>query len=174
MPWFKKRSDTPARVANDTSPNAVYSGLRQQALARKGADIGITPSADAPAWGVLMESRYKSVTMTLMALGDGTTSMYLSNGGGVIGGQGHEAVRHVNAAFLNQANQSLSHLKRCETFPIPELGQTIFYVLTDSGVLTGSGADDHLANGNHQLSTLFHAGHAVINQLRVASETGDA
>src|SRR5437764_5181818 len=113
MPWFKKRSDTPATLATDTSPNGVYSGLRQQALVRKSADIGITPSAESPAWGVLMEARYESVTMTLMALADGSTSMYLSNGGGVIGGQGHEAVRRANAAFLNQANQSLSHLKGC-------------------------------------------------------------
>ena len=29
---------------------------------------------------------------------------------------------------------------------------------------SGSGADNDLGNGNHHLSTLFHTGHAVINQ----------
>src|SRR5438128_2381290 len=135
MPWFKKRSNTPERVATDTSPNTVYSGLRTQALATNRTDMGIPPAPDGPAWGTLMETGYDSATVTLFALSDGTTSLYFSNGGGVIGGQAHEAVRRANEAFLNQANQSLEHLERCDKYPIPEAAHTIFYVLTDSGIL---------------------------------------
>ena len=62
-----------------------------------------------------METGYDAVTVTLFALSDGTTSLYFSNGGGVIGGQGYEAVRRANEAFLNQANHSLQHLTHCET-----------------------------------------------------------
>src|SRR2546425_13192247 len=177
MPWFKKRSDTPARVTTDTSPNGVYSGLRRQALIPNRIEIGIAaPEPDAPAWGTLMETGYDAVTVTLFALTDGTTSLYFSNGGGVIGGQGHEAVRYANAAFLNQANDSLLALKRCETFPIPEPAHTIFYVLTDPGVLTGGARENDLGYGRHPLSALFHAGHEVITQLRLISEStqGDA
>jgi len=91
--WFNKRSETPARVSTDPSPNGVYSGLRHQALTTNRTEVGITaPSAEAPAWGVLMETGYDSVTVTLLALSDGTTSLYFSNRGGVIGGQGHETV----------------------------------------------------------------------------------
>ena len=169
--WFKKRSENPARVSTDTSPNGVYSGLRQQALSTSRTGIGIAaPSPETPAWGVLMETGYDSVTVTLFALSDGTTSLYFSNGGGVIGGQSHEAVRSANRAFLVEANHSLQYLTPSETFPIPETAQTIFYVLTDSGILTGGALENDLGYGKHPLSSLFHAGHEVISQLRLISE----
>jgi hypothetical protein len=117
-----------------------------------------------------METGYDSATVTLFALSDGTTSLYFSNGGGVIGGQGHEAVRSANGALLNQANHSLQDLTLGETFPIPETARTVFYVLTDSGTLTGGALENDLGNGRHPLSSLFHAGHDVISQLRLISE----
>ncbi len=170
MPWFKKRSNTPERVATDTSPNGVYSGLRTQALATNRTEMGISSATDGLAWGTLMETGYDSVTVTLFALSDGTTSLYFSNGGGVIGGQAHEAVRRANEAFLNQATHSLQHLERCETYQIPEPAHTVFYVLTDSGILTGGALENDLGYGRHPLSPLFHAGHKVISQLRLISD----
>ena len=118
-----------------------------------------------------METGYDSVTVTLVALSDGSTSLYFSNGGGVIGGHSHDAVRRANAAFIDQANQSLPELKRCEIFPIPDPAHTVFYVLTDLGILTGGGLEDDLGYGRHPLSALFHAGHEVISQLRFISES---
>jgi len=169
--WFKKRVRTTARVSTDTSPNGVYSGLRQQALSTNRTEIGMdAPSPETPVWGILMETGFEAVTVTLLALCDGGTSLYFSNGGGIIGGHSHEAVRSANAAFLAEANRSLRSLKSCATFPIPELGHTVFYVLTDSGVLSDDALEKDLGYGRHPLSTLFHAGHAVISQLRLISE----
>ncbi len=132
--------------------------------------MGIPSATDGLAWGTLMETGYDSVTVTLFALSDGTTSLYFSNGGGVIGGQAHEAVRRANEAFLNQATHSLQHLERCETYQIPEPAHTVFYVLTDSGILTGGALENDLGYGRHPLSPLFHAGHKVISQLRLISD----
>jgi hypothetical protein len=117
-----------------------------------------------------METGYGPVTATLFALADGTTSLYLSNGGGVIGGHGHGSVRAANASFIDQANHSLEHLKPSASFPIPEPAHTVFYVLTDAGILTGGALENDLGNGGHPLSPLFHAGHKVITQLRLISE----
>ena len=117
-----------------------------------------------------METGHGPVTATLFALADGTTSLYLSNGGGVIGGQGHETVRTANASFINQANHSLEHLKPTDMFPIPEPAHTVFYVLTDSGILTGGALENDLGYDRHPLSPLFHAGHELITQLRLVSE----
>jgi hypothetical protein len=61
-------------------------------------------------------------------------------------------------------------LKRCETCPIPEPAHTVFYVLTDSGILTGGALENDLGHGRHALSPLFHAGHEVISQLRLISD----
>lgn len=158
------------RVSTDTSLDAVYSYLRNQALTFRRADFHIPdPPPEAPIWGVLMESNYSdaalTAALTLLALFDGTSSVYLSNGGGVIGGGGHENVRAANAAFVRIANQSYRHLKPCESFPVPTVGQTIFYARTDSGVLTVDGTDADLSKKEHPLSLLFGAGHLLLMRL---------
>jgi hypothetical protein len=173
--WFRKIFSKPSstsHIASDTSSGGVYSGLRHQALSTRRAEIDIpAPSPEAPVWGILMETGYPGAIATLLTLADGTTSLYLSSGGGVIGGHSHENVRQANAAFLNVANRFYQQMTSCESFPTPEAGQTIFYALTDAGVLTGGGLEDDLGYGRHQLSPLFHAGHEVITQLRQISES---
>jgi len=150
------------------SSSGAYPSLRHQALYTRRTEIGIpAPPPEAPAWGILMETGYRGGTATLFALSDGTTSLYLTSGGGVIGGHTQEGVRQANAALIETANQYLQHLKPSESFPLPAPGQTIFYVLTDSGVLSGDGLEEDLGFGRHLLSPLFHAGQRVITQLRL-------
>jgi hypothetical protein len=152
----------------------VYSALRHQALSTQRTEVGIpAPPPEAPAWGILMETGYPEATATLFALSDGTSSLYLSSGGGVIGGHAHQSVREANAELLQTANHYYQHLKPSESFPLPAAGHTLFYVLTDSGVLTGGGRENDLGLGRHPLSPLFHAGHRVITQLRLVSESAD-
>ena len=172
--WFKKRPPEPEDappVATDTSPQGVYSKLRQSALTVDRSRVGIPPSSpDAPVWGVLMEMGYDKATITLFTLIDGTTSLYFSNGGGVIGGHGHEPVCEANAAFIAEANRSLSLLKPGTSTSIPTTNQAIFYALTDDGYLTGTGQLAELGSGRHPLARLFHAGDDVLTQLRLLSE----
>ena len=175
LKWFQRifgKSSNASRALSDTSPGGVYSGLRDQALSTKRTDVGISaPPHDAPVWGVLMETGYPEAIATLFTLSEGTTSLYLSSGGGVIGGHAHENVRRANAVFIKMANQFSQRMMTCESFPTPEAGQTIFYALTDSGILTGGGLEDDLGNERHPMSPLFHAGHAVITQLHQMSES---
>jgi hypothetical protein len=63
----------------------VYRGLRAQALQLTAAQVG---PADA-VFGVLMETGYPEAVVSLVALSDGTASLYFSNGGGIIGTGGH-------------------------------------------------------------------------------------
>ncbi len=164
----------PPQVGTDRSAGEAYSALRHQALSTRRTGVGIpAPPPEAPAWGILMETGYPEATATLFALGDGTTSLYLSSGGGVIGGHAHESVRQASAALLETANRYYQHLKPSETFPVPAVGHTLFYVQTDSGVLSGGGLEDDLGHGRHPLSTLFHAGHRVLTQLRLISESAE-
>ena len=158
------------RVPTDTSSGGVYSGLRQQALATKRADTGIMrPAGDAPVWGILMETGYPGATSTLFALSDGSTSLYLSSGGGIIGGHARQNVRDANTGFIEMANKCWREMAHTEKCPVPATGETVFYVLTDAGILTGRGGEEDLGNGNHPLAQLFFAGHEVIAQLSVIS-----
>src|SRR5215210_4876204 len=104
-------SPGPEQSGTDGSGDETYSALRRQALSIQRSDVGIPePPPEAPAWGILMETGYPEASATLLALGDGTTSLYLSTGGGIIGGHAPEGVRQANAEFLDTANQYYQHL----------------------------------------------------------------
>ena len=144
--------------------------MRDRALRTRRAEIGMAdPPPDAPIWGLLMETGYPDATATLVALGDGTTSLYLSSGGGVIGGQAHEPVRQANAAFRMNAKRLRPNFRPTTAFPLPNEGRTVFYALTDGGVLTAGAPTVDLGEGRHPLAPLFHAGHDVLTQLRLIS-----
>jgi hypothetical protein len=79
----------------------VYQGLRAQILGLDPATAGLRQgSVDRVIWGALMETGYRRGTATLVALADGTTSLYLSGGGGIIGGGSHEAVATATKEYL--------------------------------------------------------------------------
>lgn len=148
-----------------------YVALRHQALNRSRVELGLTKPYEATKpWGVLMEITYDEASVTVFALSDGNASIYLSTGGGFIGGVGHEAVRHAAVAMVRVAGSLVPLLSPTETFPLPDRGRTIFYLRTEAGVLTGSATEKELAQRRHALSPLFFAGQDVITQYRLVSE----
>src|ERR1017187_220838 len=153
-------------------PADIYLGLRQQALSSSGISLGFPmPPPDAPAWGLLMETGYPNGTATLLSMADGSASLYTSSGGGIIGGHAHETVRGAAKTFVQLAGSLHNIMSRAvDEFPLPKKGKTIFYIFTDTGILTAEAVEDDLGNGRHPLSPLFHAGHAVITELRLISE----
>src|ERR1035437_6926854 len=70
----------------------VYAGLREQILRLDPATAGMSQRPGGPiVWGALMEMGYPNGVATIVALADGTTSMYTSTGGGIIGGGAHRS-----------------------------------------------------------------------------------
>jgi len=148
-----------------------YVELRHQALHRSRVELGLlTPSEATRPWGVLMETTYEEASVTVFAVSDGNASIYLSTGGGFIGGVGHEAVRRAAVNMVRVAGTLASLLSPAETYPLPDRGRTIFYLRTEAGVLTGGATEAELGQRRHALSELFFAGQDVITQFRLVSE----
>lgn len=148
-----------------------YLGLRNQVLESSRTALGIPqPSSATEPWGVLMETGYEKASVTVVALADGNASIYLSSGGGFIGGQRYESVRKAAIAMVHEAARHVQAMQPTKSFPLPENGHTVFYVLTDSGVFTGSGSEQALGERRHELAPLFHAGQDVITQYRLINE----
>lgn len=162
--WFKKSKPQP------TSQD-VYSGLRDQVLSVKPSDIGVAPTSSLPVvWGVVMETGFPEAVVTLVSLADRTTSLYCSNGGGVIGAGEHATVAAATAGFISLANEFHSQTEPTKTFPLPAIGRVRFYLLTFAGVLTAEADEQDLGNMRHKLSPLFHKGHEVIGNVRLSTE----
>jgi hypothetical protein len=155
-------------------PVQVIQNLRNMALTLSPDQIGIAQSPEYPhVWGVLMETGYPQVLVTLVSLADGTASLYFGHGGGVIGGGEHASVQQAVQAFIASAEEYHAELVPTSEFPLPDVGRVKFYLLTFSGVLTADADEDDLGDGGHDLSDLFYAGHNVIAQLRQISEGED-
>jgi len=148
----------------------IYSKLRGKALTINPSQIGLQPDQSRPVFGLLMETGYKDSVATLSAIGDGTVSLYFSNGGGIIGLGDYQRPRDACFSFLSQANEFISQMKPTKKFPLPEEGRVIFYLLTINGVLMSNAKENDLIKKRHPLSPLYHKAHEVITEARLVDE----
>ena len=150
---------------------AAFADLRKQALSGSRSAFGLgAPASRTTPWGVVMETGFSEGSFTLVALSDGSASIYLSSGGGSIGGEAHESIRRAAQAMVVLAAKFQSQAKPTKDFPLPKDAQTIFYVLTDAGVFTASAPEEDLGEERHPWSPLFHAGHELITRYRTIEE----
>jgi hypothetical protein len=158
----------PQRGNTMTVGEETYAGLRETALSTSADQLQLTlDDRQLSAFGVLMEMGFEGATVTLVSFTTGDASLYLSTGGGIIGGIGHETVRNAADALVATAQGALPQLTKTAAFPRPDTGQVRFYVLTNRGVYASeSVAEVQLGNTPHPLSALFFAGHNVITELR--------
>ncbi len=159
---------TPAAKEAAAEPASIYLGLRGQALKVTARDIGleVTPGSSEP-YGILMETGLARGVATLVSLADGTASLYLSNGGGIIGGAGHDSVRKAAKGFVRLAKDYMQKMDKTTSYPMPSIGMVRFYALTPSGVFTFEASENDLGYGRSDLSKLFHEGQKVITELRL-------
>ena len=144
--------------------------LRAAALAQTAEALGLTPTAEHPnVFGILMETGYPEGVATLAVFAEGSTSLYFSGGGGVIGAGEHDAVRRAHPPLFAEAEARRAVFAPAVGTPSPALGRVRFYLLTFRGTLTAEADEEELGYRRHELSSLFHAGHAVITAIREAS-----
>jgi hypothetical protein len=106
-------------------------------------------------------------TATVISFETGDASLYLSTGGGIIGGGPHPAVADAARRFVAAARLRLAETARTDGFPRPGRGRDSFYLLTTAGVFAATRSDAALRAGTDPFSPLFGAGQDVLTQLRL-------
>ena len=148
----------------------VYHDLRRRALNVTLAELGLQPDPNAPIHAVIMESGYPEVIATFACFRDGTVSLYLSTGGGVIGGGQHESVRDACFEMLSITNKyAQDFIAACEpvsTFALPREGEVFFYLVTSDAVYQARCLEDALAEQREPFSALYNNCHAVMSEVR--------
>lgn len=144
-------------------PAKMTTILRAGVLAIQPEDIGLTRSACPRVWGVMMELGEAEVVVSLVALLDGSVSIYLSDGNGVLGCGLHPDVRLAAAKMLNIAGHVVAACEPVASYPMPGEGHVRFYLLTDRGVVMIDGDRQQLNDGKFELAELYYAGHSVID-----------
>lgn len=160
-------------VSEKKADPAIYQELRNQVLSGSRKNFGLPPTKtpDEP-WGVIMDVTFDDGgSYTVVSMIDGNASIYLSSGGGYIGGGDHKIVREAAQAMVTSAKRLQSKMTITTKFPLPKNGGTTFYVLTDKGILTASALENDLGEERHYLSPLFYAAQEVITQYRRIDES---
>jgi len=148
------------------APAEQYIGLRSMALGVTADQLGTSDAV----FGVIMETGYAEAVVTLVALGDGTASIYFSNGGGMIGLGQHEGPAVASRSLISFAAHNSGGLALTTETPLPAPGFTVFYVLTRHGTFTATAREADLGENRHPLSPLFYAAQELITEMRKVDE----
>jgi hypothetical protein len=148
-------------------PAKMTAMLRDGVLAIGPDDIGLTAATCPPVWGTIMEWVEAGVVVSLAALLDGSVSVYLSDGSGVIGCGLHPDVRVAASKMLRVAEQVADQCEPAEHYPAPLDHQVRFYLLTNQGVLGAAAERAELDEGAEALAELYYAGHGVIGMVEL-------
>lgn len=163
--------------ANQTTSSSVQSpgpGLRNMILTTDPAELKFAADADFPAvYGVLVDWPLDSGTATIVALRDGTASLYTTSSFGIIGGGGNEGAHDAAIACVRLADGLAGACRPVTDYPYPPAGTVYYYLLTYSGVKRCSAGMAALEDGSDPTSPLFDAAQRVLTQLRLIYEAQD-
>jgi hypothetical protein len=152
------------RMADDST----YLRLRRMVL---DLDPVAVPTAELPrVWGAMMDTGYPNGTATVVCLADGTTSLYTSTGGGILGAGVHESVAVPSRQLLTLVEAHLNQMPPSTEDTLPDPDWVVMRALTFTDRRAVPAEEDELAYNRHALAAVFHAFHTVITQLRLLDD----
>lgn len=162
--------DTTKLKVHHTKENA-FEGLRNMAFTATPEQLGLSLSSDKTfVYGVIMDWEMGGATATTVSYQTGDASLYLSSGGGVIGGGQHQIVNSAAKLFVSLAQTFLDKTTKTETTPLPSADEVRFYFLTNKGVFVGQEQMKNFENNSSAWLKLFEEGNNVLTELRKTSE----
>ena len=169
--WRERLHSIWAWIKGPRGKRGVYRDLRSMALRVDPATIRM-PEGErwSGALVAAMEIGMTEATTTIVAIADGTVSMYLSSGGGVIGAGEHAAVRGAADRFRTVVAENRNLLQRTGVFEPPSAGEVRFHARIGDDRLTGGAAEALLRTSRHQLAPLYAAGQDVLTEIRLTTE----
>lgn len=159
-------AQAPDTEAAGSQHSPVYGQMRQEALTMPPEEMEFERRWPR-VFGSLMELGLPSGHVaTLVVFADGTTSLYSSAGGGIVGSGSQRTVRQASDAFMAAATAANRGMADAADSPVPAPGRVRFYLRTTGGLRTAEAGEDELKAGSHALSPLYAAGQAVLAQVR--------
>ena len=145
--------------------------VREKLLSAKPSDFGLAPTPELPrVWAAMMEMRMSKATVSLVAVAEGSTSLYISTGGGVIGAGEQDSVRDANRKLLAFIETGLDLFVPMERPPDVIDRMVSFVVLTYQGMRGARDEEKKLQDRRSPLWPAYYLAQDVIAAMRVATE----
>jgi hypothetical protein len=149
--------------------------LRQGVLSRTFFANDAPLAADTPRCVVMDWNMSGNGAATLLAFYDGTTSLYFSSGGGILGAGAHEPVTRAATRFRQHAVAERARFRATSSFELPQERTVVLYIVTDTETLSsGPIPTAELEKGTHPLTALGAREQAVITAVRQLSDARGA
>jgi hypothetical protein len=170
--WRDRLTGLLRRGNRQPADQAIYGELRHAVLTLDPAILEIEPDEPWAAAAVAaMELGSQTGSATVVTVADGTVSLYLSSGGGVIGAGGHAAVAAAARRYRELIAESRGLLTVVEAFPPPPApGEVAFHARIGDTRCSASATEAALRSGRHSLAPLYAAGQDVLTEIRLAGE----
>ena len=120
-------------------------------------------------YGVITDWDLGEGLATLVTFETGEASMYYSNGGGIIGGVGHDNVKKSVTMFISLAQSYLDKTIKTDTTMLPDKDCVKFYLLTPKGKFVAQESIKNIENESSKWLPFFEEGNKVISELRISS-----
>jgi hypothetical protein len=164
-------SQDSARTKAHNLQENPYEGLRNMALNVKPGDLQLLPPAENTiVYGVVMDWGIDDATATVVAYQTGDASMYVSSGGGVIGGGKHQNVNDAAKSFVTLSQTFLDKASKTDITTLPLTDEVKFYLLTNKGHFVIEEQMTKFENSTSPWLPLFEEGNKLITELRITSE----
>jgi len=166
--YVSKSGDT---VKIHTLQDNHFLDLRNMALSVTPEQLQLSLPADqTKVFGVVMDWDLGDGTMTLITYQTGDASIYLSSGGGVIGGGQYESVNKASKEFVSLAQNYLEKASVADMTTLPSKDYFKFYFLTNKGKYVAQESIANIENKTSRWRSLFENANNVITELRNTTE----
>lgn len=172
-----KKSNSPVDNSQNYNQKKVdpeknpYNGLRQLALNAETAALKEFKIKNPnKVYGIVMDWDVGEGIATLVAFVTREASLYLSSGGGLIGGGRHENVKNSAQLFISMSQEFLTNTTKADSALLPDKDCVKFYLLTSKGKFMAQEKMENIENKTSKWLPLFDEGNKVISELRIASE----
>ena len=141
--------------------------VRERALTAPAADYGAPALAEA--WLAGMDVAFPDVVITVLSGWDGTTSLLMSTGGGLVGAGEHDDVAHASTTFVAEAGAWADEMLPLPDLSYPTEGRVRFFVRRGDRCMVAEASEVDLIDGAHELAGLYTLAQTVVTQVRRAT-----
>ncbi|QNU67016.1 hypothetical protein EHE19_000190 [Ruminiclostridium herbifermentans] len=161
---------------NQNSQNGeyTYASMRKLAFTFSHKDMGAKMGNDYHVYGAVVDMGVDNInTATMICFIDGTTSLYFSDGGGIIGAGQHESVNKAVLSFLENCFQALPITRIADGIDdLPKENHHTYYLFTKAGIFSID-IDLREVNKSKESQLLYTQSQMVLNEiLKVSKRNG--
>ncbi len=167
----KDNSNIKSNLNNQKDDEYTYASMRKLAFTIKPEDMDIKIGNAYQVYGAVVDMGVDTNKIaTMICFIDGTTSLYFSEGGGIIGAGRHESVKNAASTFLENCFSVLPVTENADSIDkLPAENQHTFYLFTKAGIFTIT-IKLHDVKKCKEYQSLFSHSQIVLNEIRKISK----